>query len=160
MFAVLRSLWAIPVWCRYARPLIISVAAWETNSWNPRLSYSSIFIRKSDSVQCTEKLFACLEILKIVSFVFFLQRVFGLCQLLSKLVLPVKCKLLLRVPDWTWEIYKSSNLKKGLQMKKIVSILKAKKKSYIRFQIRPNNAPALLIFCSLTTRFNRGLFFF
>lgn len=37
-------------------------------------------------------------------------------------------------------------LKKGLQMKKIVSILKAKKKLYIHFQIRPNNAPALLIF--------------
>lgn len=32
----------------------------------------SIFIRKSDSVQCTEKVFACLEILKIVSFVFYI----------------------------------------------------------------------------------------
>ena len=43
--------------------------------------------------------------------------------------------------------------------------IKSEKKSYIHFQIRPNNAPALLIFyallifCSLATRFN-GVFIF
>ena len=38
--------------------------------------------------------------------------------------------------------------------------IKSEKKSYIHFQTRPNNAPALLIFCSLATRFNGGLYFF